>query len=659
MQKRLDAQNIQKVLPVFLLVFTFLIIVLRRAWLCDDAYITFRTVDNFINGYGLTWNTVERVQAFTHPLWVFLLSLFYLFTHEIYLTSIFLSVILATLAVFILSSQIARSSSAAIFGALILCLSNPFVDYATSGLENPLSYLLLALFLATFLQGTHSTRHLFFLSLFSSLGAANRLDTVLLYAPALLFAWWTQRSKKAFLVVILGQLPLLAWEIFSVFYYGFPFPNTYYAKLNTGIPALESMVQGGYYLLDTIQNDPLTALMVLSGLGVAFASKDKKSICVGLGMLLYLLYIVKIGGDFMSGRFMTLPLFSAVTVMSISPFFDYDPTNLGDRITSLIQKPDSVWTFLHRLMPSISVVLLYAIVIIVGIRSGNPTIRVRNTTDESTINARGISDERLAYAKWTALFTPEWRSEPTLEDVSGGRDVRAQDQTVVIVRKNIGVFGYYAGPKAFIVDEYALSDALLARLPAVRTVGWRIGHFFRVVPQGYAETLESGVNHIDDAQLAEYYDQLVLITRGDLFDSQRLMAIWKMNTNQYDSLVNFEAYRFPDMVFKTLSEASGTPSESDQSINFTASGLEISLGAVFHSAFIDLSLDSNDQYQIVYRLQDDEIASQTTAQPFAPEGLVDYQLNVPQKAVNNGYDTIRILPLRGDNYNRLGYVKLQ
>jgi arabinofuranosyltransferase len=52
-----------------LLVFTTL-----RAWLCDDAYITFRTVDNFIHGYGLTWNVAERVQAYTHPLWMLLLS---------------------------------------------------------------------------------------------------------------------------------------------------------------------------------------------------------------------------------------------------------------------------------------------------------------------------------------------------------------------------------------------------------------------------------------------------------------------------------------------------------------------------------------------------------------------------------------------------------
>ncbi|HAA75677.1 TPA: hypothetical protein DCE37_11200 [Candidatus Latescibacteria bacterium] len=43
-------------------------------WLCDDAFITLRTVDNFLQGHGPTWNVVERVQCYTHPLWFLVLS---------------------------------------------------------------------------------------------------------------------------------------------------------------------------------------------------------------------------------------------------------------------------------------------------------------------------------------------------------------------------------------------------------------------------------------------------------------------------------------------------------------------------------------------------------------------------------------------------------
>ena len=61
------------------------------AWVVDDAYITFRTVDNFVNGHGLTWNVSERVQAYSHPLWMFLMSLCFLFSSELFYTSLALS----------------------------------------------------------------------------------------------------------------------------------------------------------------------------------------------------------------------------------------------------------------------------------------------------------------------------------------------------------------------------------------------------------------------------------------------------------------------------------------------------------------------------------------------------------------------------------------
>jgi len=32
-------------------------------------------------------------------------------------------------------------------------------------------------------------------------------------------------------LILIGFLPLIAWEIFALTYYGFPFPNTYYAKV--------------------------------------------------------------------------------------------------------------------------------------------------------------------------------------------------------------------------------------------------------------------------------------------------------------------------------------------------------------------------------------------------------------------------------------------
>ena len=129
----------------------FLLIILKNAWVCDDSYITFRVIDNFVNGYGLRWNIDERVQAFSNPLWLLIVTPFYFFTHEFYLTSIIISILFSVTAVVIMSVKLRVNPSWLIAGISILICSNSFVDYSTSGLENALSYLLMIVFLTIYL----------------------------------------------------------------------------------------------------------------------------------------------------------------------------------------------------------------------------------------------------------------------------------------------------------------------------------------------------------------------------------------------------------------------------------------------------------------------------------------------------------------------------
>ncbi len=53
-------------LPGFIALYA--LVVLQNTWLHEDAFITYRSVDNLINGYGQTWNISERVQTYTHSL---------------------------------------------------------------------------------------------------------------------------------------------------------------------------------------------------------------------------------------------------------------------------------------------------------------------------------------------------------------------------------------------------------------------------------------------------------------------------------------------------------------------------------------------------------------------------------------------------------------
>ena len=105
-----------------LLCLVFLAILLRTAWLSDDALITLRTVLNFTHGYGLTFNVAERVQTYTHPLWMLMLTGAYLVAGNVYYAAIGLSVGVS-LVVFWSTLRMAATSAQVWIVAAVLLFS--------------------------------------------------------------------------------------------------------------------------------------------------------------------------------------------------------------------------------------------------------------------------------------------------------------------------------------------------------------------------------------------------------------------------------------------------------------------------------------------------------------------------------------------------------
>ena len=120
-----------------------LYVLLRTAWYSDDAYITFRSVENFVAGFGPRWNPDERVQAFTHALWFFCVSAIRALSGELYYSVYVLSIGLTLVAIAVVIQRTAVSVWCGVYATAALLSSRAFIDYSTSGLENPLSNLLL------------------------------------------------------------------------------------------------------------------------------------------------------------------------------------------------------------------------------------------------------------------------------------------------------------------------------------------------------------------------------------------------------------------------------------------------------------------------------------------------------------------------------------
>jgi arabinofuranosyltransferase len=485
------------------------VVLVRCAWQCDDGYITFRTVWNWVHGYGLRWNPIERVQAYTHPLWMLAATACLLVSGDVYYSTIGLSIALTLLAVFVLY-RAAPSPAYALLTILFFGASSAAVDFAASGLETPLLVLLLALFVLVLEREPASPRTLL-LALLVSLIGLTRLDALLLVLPALAVRAWGQWSRATALRLCLGAVPLGLWHAFSLFYYGFLFPNTAYAKLGRHAPLAEVLLRGIVYLSDSLRHDPVTLLVVLAGIRTAAVHDKRTARGLGAGVALYLLYVISIGGDFMSGRFLVAPFVVALALLGSDPLWrGVRPAAIAGATALVIALilPDS------RMLSGAE----YG--------RGDPLSHIRDT---------GIGDERAYYYPSTGLLNV-WRRRHELAAVGApvpphawaiaGAKARADNVKAMPVPE-VGFFGYFAGPGVHIVDLFALADPLLARLPFDPSIAYRVGHYVRRLPEGYGRSVV-GENQIVDPRVKNYYEVIRLITRGPLLSAARLRAIVRM-----------------------------------------------------------------------------------------------------------------------------------
>jgi len=163
---------------------------LSEAWIGEDALITFRTIDNFVNGYGLRWNVDERVQTYTHPLWLFLNTIPYAITREVPYTLASVCLVCSLGAYSIVARRCVKRPLLLLFGVCLpIAASQSLVYYSTAGFETPLGFLLLALFAVILLpvERDRPTRWGWLVAV-AALAAVNRLDYVLLVAPACAYA---------------------------------------------------------------------------------------------------------------------------------------------------------------------------------------------------------------------------------------------------------------------------------------------------------------------------------------------------------------------------------------------------------------------------------------------------------------------------------------
>lgn len=441
-------------------------LILRRAWVSEDAFITLRHVDNFIKGYGPVFNIAERVEGFTHPLWFAVIALFRWIGLSPKGAAIIPALMASFAALYFLFFKIrikdkTGTSSFLNPAAAILIGTSAFIDFGTSGLETALSYLLLVLY-AKFIIETRWAHQPILTGLIVSLLTLNRPDFGIFLIVLFFLYLYETAIKKIPLghfirFLIFPVLLLGGYQIFRMGYYAALLPNPFYTKSGAGA----YWSQGFKYLWDFCRGSLFPVVLFLALL-MLFLKKHSgylknRSIVLFSG-LLHGFFVIRGGGDFMHGRFL-LPAFLLITLSQTGAFDRLLNKTSGLRIGAI----------------AVCLIFFFASLNVIPIQKRGQPIHLN------------ITEERHFYYKdkiipLKHLFTDTMILMWKTIGINYRDLARKAEMNIRIAYKNVGFTGFYAGPRVFVLDKLGLTDPVVSRIAL--TARKRPGHE-KDAPLGY------------------------------------------------------------------------------------------------------------------------------------------------------------------------------
>ncbi|MEI7901393.1 MAG: hypothetical protein WCK89_14180 [bacterium] len=284
----------------------------------DDAFISFQYARNLAEGHGLVWNVGERVEGYTNFLWTVCLTPAWLwgfdpagFAYALSLAATGVTLLMS----YRLTLALGARREAGLLCVFLLATNYSFSCYGTGGLETQFvtAWVLTAAWL---LMRPYGDRRSLWTMVAAGVASAcavmTRMDAVILLGP--FWAWqavgaWRQKAGRQWWALITGGLaatvPIVLWLVWRHSYYGAWVPNTFFIK-SAGV----SWLRGTYYvgLFYLVYGFWLVVPACMRGLPRLVVTPV--AVCAGAGWLLWNVYVVVIGGDFMEFRMMipALPL---------------------------------------------------------------------------------------------------------------------------------------------------------------------------------------------------------------------------------------------------------------------------------------------------------------------------------------------------------------
>ncbi len=357
----------------------FLNNILEVRFIQDDAYTSFRYAKNFAEGDGLVFNKGERVEGYTNFLWVIILSgekyIDDTFVYnrdritatgqehdqdqenkQIEKTAQFLSIFFSVV-VLILSYYLARlfiihdtgqktfienllDETTSLVPVFLLAFSTPLVYWGVSAMETTLFVSLTLLSIILYLKNPVKKNPSFWLVFVSVLNSLLRPEglivLILILTHKIFYNYYKSGERKFFSKmraaidrtllkeIIFYSVAMSAYICFRIIYYGYPLPNTFYAKTEF---SFEFIIRGFNYFSD------FAAAYLLYGFVLIFPLilfRNKKNLIetsfLFWVVLCWTIINIIIGGDVLPiHRFFlpTMPLIFILYVKAIPDAIDF------------------------------------------------------------------------------------------------------------------------------------------------------------------------------------------------------------------------------------------------------------------------------------------------------------------------------------------------
>jgi len=429
----------------------------------DDAYISFRYARNLADGLGLVYNPGEAVEGYTNFLWTMILAGGMKLGIDPHIVSKVLGAAAAMgvlVLTYRLANRLAPLRTLPCLATWMLASSMPLSAYAVLGLETSAFVFLVLLGVWWMFLEVERDSPIPWSGLVFALAGLTRPEAPLFIGLPMLLLGRGFFSRQNRLRAVLCGGPLLVHLLWRHAYYGAWLPSTLAAK--TG-DLHQQLDRGGTYLSGYLETGGPIVFFAIYGLAIGLVKRHRELVSLGAITCTWLLYVLLVGGDWMSYHRFLAPAEPFLFVL------------VGVGIRRIVEVHDAAATLAVLLFS------LYA-----------GWIRLDHLGDAQKV----LVKEEMRYWTNTAGQAAEWLA------------TRARPGYVAI--GDIGYVGYRTNYP--ILDLLGLVDPVIGQLPGgyTRKIGGRyVERFFEVRPE-YA-VLVMGSPRCDSPELSGvalvYYDK--------------------------------------------------------------------------------------------------------------------------------------------------------